>query len=69
MWVGTRRPREPRAPRSRVAGCAIWILALLVILLLLSLLFGGFQKGQKVGSGLVRPLVAPRAAAEQVVHR
>ena len=29
----------------------VWILALLVILLLLSLIFGGFQKGAKVGAG------------------
>lgn len=32
-------------------GCLLWIIALLVILLLLSVLFGGFQKGAKVGSG------------------
>ena len=36
---------------SRPVGCLFWVLALLVLLLLLSLLFGGFQKGQKVGSG------------------
>jgi hypothetical protein len=37
---------------SRPVGCLFWILAFLLLLLLLSLLFGGFQKGQKVGWGL-----------------
>ena len=40
--AGWARPRGP-------VGCVVWILALLVILLLLSLIFGGFQKGTKVG--------------------
>jgi hypothetical protein len=37
-------------PRNRAVGCLLWIVALLVVLLLLSILFGGFQKGAKVGS-------------------
>jgi hypothetical protein len=50
-WTGGGRGRagwtRPRGP----IGCVVWILALLVILLLLSLIFGGFQKGSKVGTG------------------
>ncbi len=46
------RPDRPRRFSGPV-GCLVWVLALLLILLLLSLLFGGFQKGQKVGSGLL----------------
>jgi hypothetical protein len=50
---GRRRWRgEPWTPRSRAMGCVIWLLAVVVVLLLLSLLFGGFQTGTKVGSGL-----------------
>jgi hypothetical protein len=41
--TGWARPRGP-------VGCVVWILALVVILLLLSLIFGGFQKGTKVGA-------------------
>ena len=37
-------------PQSRAAGCLLWIVVLLAVLLLLSVLFGGFQKGTKVGS-------------------
>jgi hypothetical protein len=40
--AGWARPRGP-------VGCVVWVLALLVILLLLSLIFGGFQRGAKVG--------------------
>lgn len=47
-WMGGGRGRT--RPRGAV-GCLVWILALLVILLLLSLIFGGFQKGSRVGSG------------------
>jgi hypothetical protein len=43
-----RRSRQRRF--SRPVGCLFWVLALVVFLLLLSLLFGGFQRGQKVGS-------------------
>jgi hypothetical protein len=48
--------RGTRRKMGRLSGCLLWILALLVILLVLSILFGGFQKGTKVGGdGLVRP--------------
>jgi hypothetical protein len=46
-----RRTRRLRRPRSRAVGCLLWIVAALIVLLLLSVLFGGFQKGAKVGSG------------------
>jgi ABC-type Fe3+ transport system permease subunit len=48
-WRRTRRRDRPRR-FSRPVGCLFWVLAFLVILLLLSLIFGGFQKGQKAGS-------------------
>ena len=35
--------------RRRLTGCLFWILALVLVLLVLSLLFGGFNKGTKVG--------------------
>jgi hypothetical protein len=40
--AGWARPRGP-------LGCVVWILALLVLLLVLSLIFGGFQRGTRVG--------------------
>ena len=43
--------RRPWRPRNRAVGCLLWIVALLIVLLLLSVLFGGFQKGSKLGSG------------------
>jgi ABC-type Fe3+ transport system permease subunit len=49
QWRKTRRRDRPRR-FSRPVGCFFWVLAFLVILLLLSLMFGGFQKGQKAGS-------------------
>jgi hypothetical protein len=49
-------------PRSRAAGCLIWVLVLLVIVLVLWVLFGGFQKGTKVGSGPV-PVQADSGSA------
>jgi hypothetical protein len=49
QWRRTRWRDRPRR-FSRPVGCLFWVLAFLVLLLLLSLLFGGFQKGQKVGS-------------------
>jgi hypothetical protein len=52
QWRLTRRRDRPRR-FSRPVGCLFWVLAFLVLLLLLSLLFGGFQKGQKVGWGSV----------------
>jgi hypothetical protein len=48
----------PRRRMSRPVGCLVWIVALIVILVVLSLMFGGFQKGTKVGesrSGMVSP--------------
>ena len=30
-------------------GCLLWVLALLLVLLVLSILFGGFQRGTRVG--------------------
>ena len=47
-------------PQSRAAGCLLWIVVLLAVLLLLSVLFGGFQKGTKVGS-VPRQRVHPAA--------
>jgi hypothetical protein len=41
--------RDSRRLSGRPAGCLIWLLAVVVLLLLLSVLFGGFQKGTKVG--------------------
>jgi hypothetical protein len=52
QWRLARRRERPRR-FSRPVGCLFWVLAFLAILLLLSLLFGGFQKGQKVGWGSV----------------
>jgi hypothetical protein len=48
----------PRGPRSRLTGCLLWILGLIIVLVILSLLFGGFQKGTKVGAGLPMPVPA-----------
>jgi hypothetical protein len=42
------RPGTPRRPR-RLAGCLLWIVALIIVLVVISVLFGGFQKGTKVG--------------------
>jgi hypothetical protein len=39
----------PRRPRRRLTGCLLWIVGLIVALVILSLLFGGFQKGTRVG--------------------
>lgn len=57
-WMG--RGRGAAGSRSRAVGCLVWILALLVVLLLLSLIFGGFQKGTKVG-GSGRERLQPAA--------
>ncbi|HEY7147351.1 MAG TPA: hypothetical protein VH637_24140 [Streptosporangiaceae bacterium] len=48
-----------RRPRSRASGCLLWILGLIIILIILSVLFGGFQKGTKVGG--LAPLAHPPA--------
>ena len=70
MSYGLWRRREPRRrwrPRGRAAGCLLWIVAIIIVLVILSLLFGGFQKGTKVGgAGTPVPLRvsavgAPRA--------
>ena len=36
-------------PRSRAGRWLLWLLVLIVVLIILSQLFGGFQKGTKVG--------------------
>jgi hypothetical protein len=41
--------RRLRWPRTRGCGCLLWLLILVVLLIVLSALFGGFQKGTKVG--------------------
>ena len=48
-----RRGRRPRQGRRRIRpfGCLLFILGLIILLLILSLMFGGFQKGTKVGLG------------------
>jgi hypothetical protein len=59
-----------RRPRGRLTGCLLWVIGLIVILVILALLFGGFQKGTKVGadaraawSRAAASLALPRAAA------
>ena len=54
------RRREARSG-SRLAGCLVWILALIALLVILSLLFGGFRKGTKAGSGPPSPVLASQA--------
>jgi hypothetical protein len=49
---------------SRPVGCLLWLLVLLATLLVLSLLFGGFDKGQKVGLGSVPGQLGKPAAQE-----
>jgi ABC-type Fe3+ transport system permease subunit len=60
QWPWRRQRR-----RRRVFGCLLWILTLLLMLLVLSILFGGFQRGSKVG-GDGRP-VRPDMVAARVV--
>jgi hypothetical protein len=49
--------RRSWRPRHRLTGCLLWILGLIVVLVILSLMFGGFQKGTKVGgAGLPAPV-------------
>jgi hypothetical protein len=43
------RGRRRHWPRSRAAGCLLWVVLLIVLLIVLAALFGGFQKGTKVG--------------------
>jgi hypothetical protein len=47
-------------PRRGLTGCLLWILGLIVVLIAASLLFGGFQKGTKVGGA---PAPLPVSAA------
>jgi hypothetical protein len=62
---GTAWRRGPRRQRSRLTGCLLWVVGLIVILIVLALLFGGFQKGTKVGvdaraaASLAMPRLAP----------
>lgn len=49
-------------PRSRAGRWLLWLLVLIVVLIILSQLFGGFQKGTKVGGLGVSP------GAGQVSH-
>jgi hypothetical protein len=43
----------------RVTGCLLWLATILLVLLVLSILFGGFQRGSKVGgSGRVHAVPA-----------
>jgi hypothetical protein len=61
QWGWRRRQRSSRRMGRRM-GCLLWLVTLLVVFVVLSLLFGGFQKGSKVGgSGPARPAVT-RAA-------
>lgn len=55
---GPWRWRWRRRRRRRLLGCIGWVLTLLLVLLVLSVLFGGFQRGDKVGDGGLRG--APR---------
>jgi hypothetical protein len=66
--------RGPRRPRGRLTGCLLWVIGLIVILIVLALLFGGFQKGTKVGAdargaaSLALPRSAPLLTARQPAH-
>lgn len=61
-----RRQRRPRSRRvRRITGCLLWVATILLMLLILSILFGGFQRGSRVGgSGQVHavPAAASRGA-------
>jgi hypothetical protein len=50
FWRPRAQQDGSRRRLSRPVGCLLWLVALLVLLLVLSLLFGGFQKGTKVGA-------------------
>jgi hypothetical protein len=43
--------RWRRRRRRRLVSFILWVLTILLVLLVLSVLFGGFQKGAKVGDG------------------
>ncbi|HKB30213.1 MAG TPA: hypothetical protein VKD26_05185 [Streptosporangiaceae bacterium] len=58
--------RGGRRQRSRRTGCLLWILVLFLVVIILGLLFGGFRKGTKTGSGGLRaPISALRAERPQ----
>lgn len=70
MRARRRRSRRVRGgrggrPRRRIGclGWLLWLVAVLVLLLVLALLFGGWQKGTKVGLG---QRAAPAAARSQL---
>lgn len=44
-----RRGGRRRWPRSRAGGCLLWLLIFVLVLIVLSILFGGFDRGTKVG--------------------
>jgi ABC-type lipoprotein release transport system permease subunit len=56
------RRRQRPGSRSRRSGCLLWLLVLVIVLIVISVLFGGFQKGAKVG-GAGAPAPVPAAAA------
>ena len=57
QWQWRRQHR-----RRRTVGCMLLIVTLLAVLLVLALLFGGFQRGHKIGStGPARPVPASSA--------
>jgi hypothetical protein len=67
QWQWRRRHR-----RHRAVGCALWVLTLLIVLLVLSILFGGFHRGSRDGSGtahLVQPAVAQHGAPARTAWR
>ncbi len=51
---------------SRPVGCLAWLIALIVLLLLLSALFGGFQKGAKVGGSRPPAVLANDGASAAI---
>ena len=53
QWPWRRRRRS-----RRIMGCLLWILTLLLVLLVLSILFGGFQRGTRVGGAGGHPRAA-----------
>jgi len=63
QWQWRRQHR-----RRRTVGCMLWILTLVAVLVVLALLFGGFQRGHKVGgTGPPGPVPASSAHREAAV--
>ena len=50
-----------KRPRSRAGRALMWILLLVLVLIVLSLMFGGFQKGNKASGLVAVPLVSAMA--------